>query len=79
MEPRGLAPAGPRIIAGVARTQKAVLAKLFDSGLHVAVLLRDGLELLLIVDQGGVGHLLAEVFVTGFELVEAVEHSYSIE
>jgi hypothetical protein len=39
------------------------------------VLLGDGLELLLVVDQCGVGHLSAEVFVTGFELVEAVEHS----
>ena len=54
----------------------AVLAELFDGGLHVAVLLGDGLELLLVVDQGGVGHLLAEVFVAGFELVEAVEHGY---
>ncbi len=36
--------------------------------------LGDGLELLLVVDQCGVGHLLAEVFVAGFELVEAVKH-----
>ena len=43
-------------------------------GLHVAVLLGDGLVLLLVVDEGGVGHLMAEVFVAGFELVEAVEH-----
>jgi len=31
MEPRGLAPAGPRFIAGVARKQKAVLAELFHN------------------------------------------------
>jgi hypothetical protein len=29
MKPRGLAPAGTRLHAGVARSQKAVLAKLF--------------------------------------------------
>ena len=57
----------------------AVLAKLLDGGFHVAVLLGDGLELLLVVDQGGVGHLAAEVVVTGFHLVEAVEHGYSWE
>ncbi len=55
----------------------AVLAELFDGGLHVAVLLGDGLELLLVVDEGGVGHLVAEIFVAGFELVEAVEHECS--
>ena len=59
---------------GDALLDLAVLAELFDGGLHVAVLLGDGLKLLLVVDQGGVGHLLAEVFVAGFELVEAVEH-----
>ena len=37
MEPRGLAPAGPRIDAGVARTQKAVLAKLFYHSENPAV------------------------------------------
>ena len=52
----------------------AILAELLDGRFHVAVLLGDGLELLLVVDQRGVGHLSAEVFVAGFELVEAVEH-----
>ena len=33
--------------------------------------------LLLVVDEGGVGHLLAEVVVAGFELVEAVKHGGS--
>ena len=56
----------------------AVLAELFDGGLHVAVLLGDGLELLLVVDEGGVRHLMAEVVVAGFELVEAVEHGVSL-
>ncbi len=37
----------------------AVVAELFDGGLHVAVLLGDGLELLLVVDEGGVRHLMA--------------------
>ena len=53
---------------------RAVLAEFFDGGFHVAVLLGDGLELLLVVDEGGVGELVAEVFVAGFELVEAVKH-----
>ena len=35
----------------------AVLAKLFDGRLEVAVRLGDGLELLLVLDQRGVGHL----------------------
>jgi hypothetical protein len=43
------------------------------------MLLGDGLKLLLVVDQRRVGHLLTEIFITGFELVEAVEHGYSIE
>jgi hypothetical protein len=62
---------------GYAVFDLAIIAELFYGRLHVAVLLGDGLELLLIVDQGGVGHLAAEVFVTGFELVEAVEHDFS--
>ncbi len=64
---------------GDALLDLAVLAKLLDGWLHRAVLLRNGLELLLVLDQRGVGHLAAEVFVTGFELVEAVEHDVSPE
>ena len=41
------------------------------------VLLGDGLVLLLVLDEGGVGHLLGEVVVAGFELVEAVKHGGS--
>jgi hypothetical protein len=52
----------------------AVLAEFFDGWFHIAVLLGDGLELLLVLDQGGVGHLAAQIFIAGFELVEAVEH-----
>ncbi len=52
----------------------AVLAILFDDRLHVAVFLGDGLELLLVVDEGGVGHVAGERVVTGFHLGEAVEH-----
>ncbi len=44
---------------GDAGLDGAVLAEFFDGGLHVAVLLGDGLELLLVVDEGGVGHLMA--------------------
>src|SRR6266851_35656 len=55
----------------------AVLAEFFDRGFHVAVLLGDGLELLLVLNQCWVGHLAAEIFIAGFELVEAVEHNYS--
>ncbi len=59
--------------SGNALLDAAVLAEFFDGGFHVAVLLGDGLELLLVVDQRGVGHLAAEVFITGFELVEAIK------
>jgi hypothetical protein len=52
----------------------AVLAELFDCGFHVAVLLGDLAVVLLVVDDLWVGELQAEVFVAGFELVEAVEH-----
>jgi len=55
----------------------AVVAEFFDRRLHVAVLLGDGLELLLVLDKRRVGHLAAEVFIAGFELVEAVEHRCS--
>ena len=55
----------------------AVLAELFDDGLEVAVLLGGGLELLLVVDEGGVGELLAEVLVADFDLVETVKHGNS--
>ena len=55
----------------------AVVAELFDGGLHVGVLLGHGLILLLVLDEGGVGHLLGEVVVAGFELVEAVKHGGS--
>ena len=55
----------------------SVFAELLDSRLHVAVLLGDGLELLLVLDQGGIGHLAAKIFIAGFELVEAVEHGCS--
>ena len=59
---------------GDAVADPAVLAKLLDRGLQVAVLLGDLAVALLVVDQGGVGELAAKVFVTGFELIEAVEH-----
>jgi hypothetical protein len=52
----------------------AVLAKLLDGGLHVAVLLGDLAVVFLVVDDVGVGELQAELFVAGFELVEAVKH-----
>ena len=52
----------------------AVLAELLDRGLHVAVLLGDLAVVLLVVDDFGVGELQAELFVAGFELVEAVKH-----
>jgi hypothetical protein len=55
----------------------AVLAELFDDGFEVAMLLGGGLELLLVVDEGGIGELLAEVFVAGFDLVETVKHGNS--
>jgi hypothetical protein len=54
---------------GYAVFDLAVLAELLDNGFEVAVLFGDGLELLLVVDQGGVGELAAEVFVARFELV----------
>ena len=58
---------------GDAGLDLAVLAELFDGGLHVAVLLGDGLVFFWSWTTGS-GHLVAEVFVAGFELVEAVEH-----
>ena len=52
----------------------AVGAEGFDRGLQVAVLLGDGLELLLVGEQAGIAELAAEVFIAGFNLVEAVKH-----
>ena len=48
--------------------------KCVDGGFDVTMLLVDGLEFLLIGEQDGVGELAAEVFVAGFNLVEAIEH-----
>ena len=71
----GFSEHGPGV--GDALFDGAVVAELFDCGLHVGVLLGDGLILLLVLDEGGVGHLVGEVVVAGFELVEAVKHGGS--
>jgi len=63
---------GPGVGDGVAKL--AEVAKLLYGGLDVAVLLGDFAVVFLIVDELGVGELQAELFVAGFELVEAVKH-----
>ena len=68
----GLGEHGLGVGDGVA--QLAVLAEFFDCGLEVAVGLGDFAVVVLVGDDVGVGELGAELFVAGFELVEAVEH-----
>jgi len=51
-----------------------VLAQFFDGGFEVAVSLGDFAVVFLIGDDAGVRELASEVFVAGFELVEAIKH-----